>query len=154
MYNFRKPIKMCLRKSVSRQLNNNAIQSLCKQGKLKEQTMAGKLRVLIWRELNSTESKSPATNCCFVYNKLCVFFVQVVCLCSLSYYPLKCVFIDFFGLFLYPPHLTTTTTQKRTSWKHTITVHLIYCIHYLNTYHLSNVHGFKWKAIKKRVHDV
>lgn len=103
MYNFRKPIKMCLRKSVSRQLNNNAIQSLCKQGKLKEQTMAGKLRVLIWRELNSTESKSPATNCCFVYNKLCVFFVQVVCLCSLSYYPLKCVFIDFFGLFLYPP---------------------------------------------------
>lgn len=103
MYNFRKPIKMCLRKSVSRQLNNNAIQSLCKQGKLKEQTMAGKLRVLIWRELNSTESKSPATNCCFVYNKLCVFFVQVVCLCSLSYYPLKCVFIDFFGLFYTPP---------------------------------------------------
>lgn len=106
MYNFRKPIKMCLRKSVSRQLNNNAIQSLCKQGKLKEQTMAGKLRVLIWRELNSTESKSPATNYCFVYSTLCVVFF--FCLSCLSLFtlllPIKICCYWFFGLFLYPHH--------------------------------------------------
>lgn len=103
MYNFRKPIKMCLRKSVSRQRNNNAIQSLCKQGKLKEQTMAGKLRVLIWRELNSTESKSPATNCCFVYSKLCVFFCPSCLSLFTLLLPIKMCFYWFFGLFLYPP---------------------------------------------------